>query len=297
MPKKLAVIGDPIAHSLSPILQNYLIRHFALPFTYEALQVRPAELPDFMKRVRSGEFRGVNVTIPHKQAVTPFLDGMEEDAARIGAVNTIVVEGTKLIGHNTDARGFLQSLDDAKVPVAGRDAFVLGAGGAAQAVVYALLCEGARRVFICNRNQARASELIAAFAQVADDEQLQYIPWSGRMAWLRRNPVDLIINATSIGMHSHSDDTPLPQSVFIPGMAAVDLVYNPLHTAFLLMAKPAGAITVHGLGMLIYQGVAALEIWSKRHLEVYDIYSSLEKELMEALNRQGDKNDKKPIDQ
>jgi len=128
--QKLAVIGDPIAHSLSPKLQNFLIRHFALPFIYEALHIRPNELPKMIGLLRRDNFRGINVTIPHKQAVLSFLDAIDATATQIGAVNTIVVEDGRLIGYNTDALGFLRNLEADDLDIAGKNAFVLGAGGA-----------------------------------------------------------------------------------------------------------------------------------------------------------------------
>jgi shikimate dehydrogenase len=281
--QRLAIIGDPISHALSPVLQSFLIRHFGVPFTYEALQVRSADLPEMMQRLRSDNFRGINVTIPHKQAVVPFLDELDEAAARIGAVNTIVVDGARLIGYNTDASGFLHSLEAAKIAVGGKRAFVLGAGGAARAVVFALMQAGAETIFICNRSNTRAESLIVEFAPNIKTGQIQNIPWANRISWFERQRADLIINATSVGMHPRIDEMPLPPHVFVPHMVAIDLVYNPRHTAFLQAAKTAGATVVGGLGMLIHQGVAALALWSQQQLDIDDIYSSLEKQLMDAL--------------
>jgi shikimate dehydrogenase len=283
--QKLAVIGDPIAHSLSPVLQNFLIRHFALPFTYEALHVRQADLPQMMQSRlagRDGEFRGVNVTIPHKQAVLPFLDELDETAAAIGAVNTIVVDNGKMIGYNTDAAGFQRSLEMAGVTIAGKIVFVFGAGGAARAVVFALLQTGARTIYLCNRNAGRAEAMIFDFATRADNGQLQCLPWAERSLWLESNAVDLIINTTSVGMHVQSNVPILPPHIFSADMSAVDLVYNPLQTEFLQAAATAGAKTVNGLGMLIHQGVAALQLWSKKPLDIHEIYSALENELQNA---------------
>ncbi len=280
---KLAVIGDPISHSLSSLLQNFLIRRFALPFTYETLHIRLANLPAMMQRLRNDEFRGINVTIPHKQAVLPLLDAVEETAARIGAVNTIAVENGKLYGYNTDVIGFRRSLESANVAVEGSTVLVLGAGGAARAVVFALLQARVGKIFLCNRSPARVEALKVTFAKYATDDQLQNIPWSNRGSWVTATAPDIIVNATSLGMHPQIHESPLPKQAFTSEMAAVDLVYNPMQTAFLRAASTAGAKMVSGLGMLIHQGVAALELWSKQPLDIREIYSNLENELQNAL--------------
>lgn len=280
--QKLAVIGDPIAHSLSPTLQNFLIRHFALPFTYEALHIRPDELPQIMQRLRAGEFRGINVTLPHKQSVLTFLDRLDVTAASIGAVNTIVADGHELLGYNTDACGFERSLGTFNTA---STALVLGAGGATRAVIYALLQARVKKIIICNRSAERAVTLLAALACHATPNQLQNLPWPERADWLRRNEVQLLINTTRVGMYPHDGESPLPAEVFTAAMTVIDLVYNPLQTQFLRAAKLAGAKIVDGLGMLIYQGVAALELWCQQSLAVSEIYSSLEDELIRVLEK------------
>jgi shikimate dehydrogenase len=281
--QKLAVIGDPISHSLSPVLQNFLIRHFVLPFTYEALHVRLADLGTVIQRLRDGAFRGINVTIPHKQAVLPLLDAIDETAARIGAVNTVAIDNGKLLGYNTDVIGFRHSLEATNVSVEGKRVLVLGAGGAARAVVFALLQARVQKIFLCNRSPARIEELMAAFAKYAEDGQLQSVTWPNRSSRIAAIAPEVIVNATSVGMHPQIHESPLPNHVFAPDQVAVDLVYNPLRTAFLQAAMAAGAKAINGLSMLIYQGVAALEIWSKRKFDIREIYADLENELRNAL--------------
>jgi shikimate dehydrogenase len=281
--QKLAIIGDPISHALSPKLQNFLIRHFALPFAYEALQVRQNELPEMMQRLRAENFRGLNVTIPHKQAVLSLLDEIDQTAAKIGAVNTIVVDDGKLCGHNTDALGFLRNLEAAGIIIAGKNVFVLGAGGAARAVVFTLLNAAAEKVFVSNRHADRAEALIAAFKTHVEARRLQSVPWPDRAVWIKERNVNLVVNATRVGMHPRDDESPLPNFIFSSQMVAADLVYNPLQTAFLQAASSAGAKSVSGLGMLIHQGVAAMELWSGKQFDIREIYSPLEKELIAAL--------------
>ncbi|MCI0694493.1 shikimate dehydrogenase [candidate division KSB1 bacterium] len=280
--QKLAVIGDPIAHSLSPVLQNFLIRHFDLPFAYEALHIRPAELPNMMQRLRLGEFGGINVTLPHKQAVLSYLDGIDSTAKKIGAVNTIAAETTGIIGYNTDVLGLLRSFEAAGLAIAGKRLLVLGAGGAARAAILALLITRARQIVLCNRSPERAETAMMSFANYAGRDQLQTIAWPDRIVWMEKNMPDIIINTTSLGMHPHIDASPLPHHVFSQQMTVIDLVYNPLQTVFLQTARAAGAKTINGLGMLIYQGVAALELWSQQKLDIRSIYSNVEKELQRA---------------
>jgi len=281
--RRLAVIGDPIAHTLSPVLHSFLIDHFQLPFSYEAIRVRAAELPDLVARIRRGEFAGVNVTIPHKQSIMPLLDDIESPANRIGAVNTVVPFHGLLIGHNTDASGLLRSLHAAGISVEGEEVLVLGAGGAAAAVVFALIEASAGLTYICNRKLERAQRLastVPAFAR----ERIRTIPWQERIEWLQMRPVTVIVNATSVGMHPAVDESPVPASVLHSELVVIDLIYNPFETRLLREAKQAGAITLHGLPMLIFQGVAALKLWTGQELDIGEIYPGLESRLIGELS-------------
>lgn len=276
--QRLAVIGDPISHSLSPHMQNFLIAHFDMPFQYEALRVSMNELPAVIARLRRGEFAGVNVTIPHKQAIIPLLDDLDEGAQRMGAVNTVVSSNGVLLGHNTDVIGFQRTLESAGIFVAQEEVLVLGAGGAAAAVLFSLLDMRAGVIYLSNRDPARAQRLRETFSK-EDQERVRIISWPERLELLQMPAVSIIINATSLGMLPNIADSPLPASAFRPNMTAIDLVYNPYETKFLREAKQAGAKTVPGLPMLIYQGVAALELWSKQKLAIAEVYNLLERKL------------------
>lgn len=280
--QRLAVIGDPISHSLSPLMQNFLIAHFALPFQYEALRVSVNELPAVIARLRRGEFAGVNVTIPHKQAIIPLLDDLDEGAQRMGAVNTVISSNGVLLGHNTDVIGFQRTLESAGINVAQEEVLVLGAGGAAAAVLFSLLEMRAGMIYISNRDRVRAERLRKTFSE-EDQERVRIISWPERLELLQVPAVSIIINATSLGMLPNVATSPLPASAFRPDMTAIDLVYNPYETKFLREAKQAGAKTVPGLPMLIYQGVAALELWSKQKLAIAEVYNLLERKLRATL--------------
>ncbi len=280
--RRLAVIGDPIAHSLSPVLQRHLIEHFALPFRYEALRVTAAGLPALVARMRAGELAGVNVTLPHKQAIVPLLDDLVAPADRIAAVNTVVCERGRLLGYNTDAPGFARSLQAAGIAVAQETVLLLGAGGAAAAVLFALLVAGVDLIYLSNREPARTQRLLARLAP-ADQAKVRIISWPERLELLQMPTVTLLINATSAGMSPAIEVSPMPAGLHRADLSVVDLVYNPFETKLLREARAAGARTLSGLPMLIYQGVAALELWSGQRLDIADIEAELELKLKAAL--------------
>lgn len=278
---RLAVVGDPISHSLSPVLQSFLIAQFNLPFVYQALRVRAEDLPQLIARLRNGELAGVNVTLPHKQVLMPLLDELVYPANRIGAVNTVRVVNGKLLGHNTDALGFSRSLECAQIAVRDEQVLLLGAGGAAKAVVFALLEAGVEVIHLANRNTERAAQLRASLS-ANEQTRVRVIAWEERERVLQSHALKLVINATSLGMSAAQAAAPL--NYFKKEVAAVDLIYNPNETLFLQQAKRAGAITLNGLPMLIHQGVAAMELWSGRKLEIKAVYGKLEAKLTEAIS-------------
>lgn len=233
-----------MGHSLSPRMHGAALRALGIEGSYLPLETPPERLPERMREVRA-RFRGVNVTVPLKEQVLEHLDILTPAAQRIGAVNTVVNEGGRLLGENTDAAGFLKSLEEAGV--AGKRAFVLGAGGAARAVVYALKTAG-YEVDLYNRTRARAEALARAFgARVAD------------LAAARE--ADLVVNATSVGLDDPGA-TPLPAEFFPERGYAVDLVYRPRETRFLKEARARGLVPVDGVGMLLWQGALAFELWT-----------------------------------
>ena len=256
-PLRAGLIGHPVAQSKSPIIQNYWLTQQGVTGSYEAVDVTPPELADFVERfLRTGFWRGANVTIPHKQSIIPLLDRLTPVAQAIGAVNTLWKENGELVGDNTDAQGFLAQLDDslgASTEYKIKSATLLGAGGAARALVYALLDRGVEHVLICNRNQDRAERLAGHFGKA-----LVVKPWSQRSALLADQ--DLLVNATSLGMINQAaleiDLTALPAHARV-----YDLVYNPLETALLRAAKNRGLVPIDGLGMLLHQAAPGFTRW------------------------------------
>ncbi len=254
---RLGLIGYPLAHSVSPAMHRAALRAVGLEGSYRLLETPPGELESRVMEVRRA-YRGVNVTVPHKVAVMPYLDAVSPEAQAIGAVNTIVNEAGRLIGHNTDAPGFARALEAAGVTARGMWAVVLGAGGAARAVVYALVQAGAR-VRVANRTFARAAALAEAFGAEA-------VPFEGPAFAQAVRAADLLVNATSVGLND-PNASPIPEGVW-PRVAVVDIVYNPLETRLLREARAAGLVAVDGLGMLVWQGALAFELWTGRKAPV-----------------------------
>jgi shikimate dehydrogenase len=287
-PLRLAIIGHPVQHSLSPLMHTTAARVAGFAedeFSYEKIDVPPANLPRFMRQFRDGPLVGLSVTIPHKMAVMEFLDTIDPTATAIGAVNMIVKNGASLAGYNTDAYGLIKSVKDiGGIPdLAGKKIFIYGAGGAARAAVSGFIAENAASLIIANRTQSRAVEILSRLAPTSvitcaigfDDRKT--LVESVSMA-------DIIVNATSVGMAGGSHPSGLPPGAegLRAGQIVVDIVYHPLATAFLSTASANGAKTVDGLWMLIYQGARAFEIWTGRSFPVEKARAILLAELGEG---------------
>lgn len=251
--KRVFLIGHPVAHSLSPAMHNAAFQTLGLDWQYELLESTSEELPQTVARVRASDCAGANVTIPHKQAIIPYLDKLTDRARRMGAVNTIIRQNGHLLGDNTDGEGFLHMLDNANVNVHGANILILGAGGAARGVAFALAERPVARLTLVNRTRARAETL-------AHDLQKHFPHLTIGIEPI--NHADMIVNATKVGMSPCENESPL-SGEFPRDTIAVDLVYRPLYTRFLHDAERAGAQTVNGLPMLVFQGAAALTLWTR----------------------------------
>jgi shikimate dehydrogenase len=256
------VIGHPIGHSRSPILHGHWLKRYGLNGRYEAIDVAPEDLARFTGAMRESGFVGGNVTIPHKETVSKLVTRMDEAAQQIGAVNTLWFEGDELVGGNTDAHGFLANLDAGapgwdKNPDA-KTALILGAGGAARAVMMALASRKIRRIILSNRTPDRAESLCLHGRASHPHCRFETCEWSDRNTILGR--IDLLVNTTSLGM---TGNPPLMlEHDRLPSTAVVnDLVYNPLETELLSRARQAGLQTVDGLGMLLHQAAPGFERW------------------------------------
>lgn len=255
MTKKAFVIGHPIAHSRSPLIHGTWLAEHGIDGTYEAIDVAPAELPAFFERLRSGEFAGGNVTIPHKEAVFALCDSVDDLAKTIGAVNTLVVRAGKVHGYNTDYLGFLGNLDAAAPGWSDgpRDALVIGAGGAARAILVALRERNGGKVHVLNRTLANAEALVEEIEGPFEAH--------GFEAFAGLAPkIGIVVNTSSIGMHGSRFDW-LDMSLLPKTSLVTDIVYTPLITPLLADAQAHGLHIVDGLGMLLHQAVPGFADW------------------------------------
>ena len=259
----IGLIGWPVSHSFSPAMHNAAAQALGLNWAYVPLPVAPENVATAVSSLSTLGFRGVNVTVPHKQAVMPLLNDLEPGAQAIGAVNTIVVgENGRLTGYNTDWSGFLADLQTHDVSVVGRDCLLLGAGGAARAVAYGLGKSGAR-VYILARRVAQAEQLIADLRPYLPQTQLISHPLTELANVAPTLTTPLIINSTPLGMTPNKTTTPWPTGLTFPAEAIVyDLVYNPRQTRFMQQAEAAGCRANNGLGMLVQQGAKAFTLWT-----------------------------------
>jgi shikimate dehydrogenase len=249
-------MGWPVAHSRSPLIHNHWIAEYGLSGAYVLLPVRPDRLEAALRGLPALGFAGCNLTIPHKVEAMRWLDTVDAQAQRIGAVNTVVVaEDGTLRGHNTDAFGFIESLHQAQAQwrADAGPACVIGAGGAARAVLCALLDDGAPSIRLCNRSGDKAHDMAQEFGP-----RVQAVPWEQRNTALEG--VNVLVNTTNQGMHGQ-DALDLVLDDLPAGALVADIIYVPLQTPLLAAAQARGNPTVHGLGMLLHQARPAFEAW------------------------------------
>ncbi len=281
MEKVFALFGHPVAHSVSPLMQNRAFEELGLNCCYLAFDVKAEDLEVAVKAIRALGLGGANITIPHKEMVIQYLDKVEEQANLIGAVNTVANCEGVLVGYNTDAPGFLQSLRyDAGFEPGGKQAVILGAGGAARAVAFALVSAGVKRLAIFNRNPFRAEALANDISVLLGRCQVEAGDLQSAALMRELAEADLLVNATSAGMHPDVGNLPLQDlSALRPGMLVYDLVYNPPRTRLLQEAEKRGCGVCSGIGMLVYQGALAFEIWTGKRAPVAVMRQAVEKAL------------------
>lgn len=241
---------------MSAVMHAAAFRKLKLPCTYDLFDVGEGDLGSFMER--AGKFAGLNVTIPHKVAVMEYLDELSREAELIGAVNTIKINGGKR-GYNTDGVGCTRALEENRIEVKGSKVLVLGAGGAARAIVYQLALEGAE-VSAANRTRDKAVEL-AYDVKEKTGLEIDVLDFNDATIKKALSESNILINATSVGMHPREDETPVKKNLMNPDLVVMDLVYNPLKTKLLRDAKDVGCRTIDGVGMLVNQGAESLRIW------------------------------------
>ncbi len=255
------IFGHPITHSLSPLMQTFAFQHHQLDCLYVPFPVHPDHLPTALAGAVALGIGGLNVTIPHKEAILPLLDEVSAEAEFIGAVNTVDIRDGRTIGYNTDADGFLLPLQELSMSFADTTACILGAGGAARAVTMALLQAGCPELTLCNRTPERAQRLSDDLRQRFPRAHIHCIPFE-HVATAARDHT-LIVNTTSVGLHP-GDPQLLPATTFRPEHVVYDIVYRPLYTELLQVAKQRSATIVPGIEMLIGQGAEAFRIWTEQ---------------------------------
>jgi shikimate dehydrogenase len=256
----LGIIGNPLQHSLSPWLHNRTLHHLGLNYVYLPLQIDAAQLRGAVKAIRSLGFRGVNVTIPFKEKVMPWLDELSPESAACGSVNVIVNHCGRLSGHNTDGAGFMRAL--LEHPINRQEsALLIGCGGAARAVAYQLVMAGWRKLVLLDLDIDRA-RVLADFITKQAALKVLALPMSQAVFNQQASQVDLIVNCTPVGMYPAFDDTPVSTLHTVrPGTVCCDIIYNPQVTRFIRMAREAGLKTVDGLSMFVYQAALSLKLW------------------------------------
>ena len=256
----LAVIGAPIGHSLSPIIQNAALHAAGLDYVYAALPVRADALASAVRGLCNAGIAGFNVTIPFKTEIIPLLDALSEDARRIQAVNTVVIEDGRMVGHNTDVVGFLAGFAERGIALTGKKAVLIGAGGAARAALWGLLRSGISSVVIGVRNASKGAALAADFAADGDVRALSF----DDSAWIAAcSDADLVVQTTPLGMTPHTEEMPpVDAAVINPSAVVYDLIYTPAETRFLREARARGCETINGETMLVAQGAEAFSLWT-----------------------------------
>ena len=261
--KTLGIIGWPVSHSLSPVMHNAAFTALSLDYSYIPLPIHPDHLEQGIKGLKSMGFVGANVTIPHKVSIMPYLDELDHSAKLTGAVNTIVIKEGKAIGYNTDAQGFVLSLLVKNITLTDKFVVIMGAGGAARAVVSGLLEHNVANIMIGTRNVEKAAEFIQNFPAYTN---LQGCNWDEPLFKKAMEQCDILINCTPIGMEASSQATLPINWETIPANAVIcDLIYNPPLTQFLADAQNRGHVIINGAGMLIEQGALAFELWTGKN--------------------------------
>lgn len=280
--KRFALLGEPLGHSLSPILHKAIYRQLEIDdASYRTVELPAERLKSFFSGFRVGGFDGVNVTVPHKAAVIPLLNEVDSKAKLINAVNCINRVDNTLTGYNTDLLGFAYSLRQNSISTEGSEFAIVGAGGSAQAVGVALAEGEAKRINILNRTPEHAEQLKSTIASISDQVKVEIIDEDALNK--RAKHLDCVINTTSLGMAPNVKEAPIGVDCLGPNTVAFDLIYNPLKTQFLAAAEAKGASTINGLQMLVAQAVYSVEIWMGGNIVAHVDMNALVRDLEKAI--------------
>jgi shikimate dehydrogenase len=282
-PVRLGIFGDPVAHSLSPQMQNAALRAYEIDMQYVRFHIRPNELPLALGLLRELDFVGVNLTVPHKIAGLTQVDVADESASRCGAVNTVRLHDKKLVGSNSDAEGFSRAVRSAfSIDLRDLRVMILGAGGGTgHAIAWQCALENCERLVLVNRTQAKTSAIVqrlrpffAAPRVLGPVARIEAVPWEESAVRAQLADVDLIVNATPLGMNP-SDSAPIPARLLAPHHIVFDCVYRASKTALLRATDEAGARGANGLSMLLHQGALSFSIWFDREAPIEAMRSAI----------------------
>lgn len=279
--KVVGIIGHPIKHSFSPRMHNFTFQLQGLNYIYLPFDVPTSNLQDSLKAMSVLGIRGLNVTIPHKEKIIQFMDHVSEEASTVGAVNTIVNEGNHLFGYNTDINGIVESLNPFKEKISKSTVTVIGAGGAARGVLFALIRNfKVERINLINRTEERSEAIKDYFKDKMHFENIVTFELMAKENLEVYQASNLIINTTSVGMFPNVDDSPtdLVES-FHSSQIVFDLIYNPIKTKFLEMAESKGATTINGLKMFVIQGAKSFELWTGKKMDINFMFEELSNSL------------------
>ncbi len=275
-----ALFAKPARHSISPAMHNLSFSENNIDAVYLAFDVEPENLVTSIESIRTLDMLGVNLSMPHKMAAVPLVDALSPAAALIGAINTIVNDNGHLTGHNTDGIGFMKALEAIDVSIIGETITVIGAGGAATAIISQAALDGVKEIQVFNRKDAFYPVIEVKLQEIAQQTgcniTLQDLADDSALADAL-NKSQLLVNATGVGMKPNESESPLKDtSLLRASMAVYDVIYNPRETQLLRDAKAAGAKTANGLSMLLYQGAAAFELWTGKEMPVKKVQALIE---------------------
>ncbi|MCI8853617.1 MAG: shikimate dehydrogenase [Lachnospiraceae bacterium] len=265
--------GMPIDENPSPVMYEAGYRSCGLNWRYQLFEVDPADLECAIRSVRTLKIAGVNLTIPHKTEAMKYMDELSESAQMIGAINTIINHNGRLIGDNTDGKGFVIGMERRGADLQGKTIVMLGAGGAARAIGVECALKGCKKIVIINRTEQKGREL-AGLIQAKTGVDAEYLSWD---AGVHIPACDILVNATNIGLYPDRNKPDICYDDIRPGMIVQDIIPNPAQTEFLKEAGKRQAVTYDGLNMLVYQGALAVEKWTGRHPRTEDMLAALAK--------------------
>lgn len=279
--KIVGIIGHPIKHSFSPQMHNMCFQELGLNYIYLPFDVPTSNLKDALKSMNVLGIRGLNVTLPHKEKIIQFMDHVSEEASTVGAVNTIVNEGSQLFGYNTDINGIVESLSPFRDQIAKSTVTVIGAGGAARSVLYTLIRHfKVDKINIINRTEERTEAIKDYFIDKMRFENIKTFELMAKENLVQFQESKLIINTTSVGMVPNTDDTPTDiKESFNSSQIVFDLIYNPKKTKFLEIAESQGAKVINGLKMFVVQGAKSFELWTGNKMDTNLMYEELSKSI------------------